>query len=77
MPDTAIGMITPLRRLIKGLSAWTGADMRGREAEWSYRLSPSEIAEIEAALKLVQARRSPILDASACNGSSEFAHSGD
>ena len=56
MPDTATGVMTPLRRLIKGLSAWTGADMRGREAEWSYRLSPSEIAEIEAALKLVQAR---------------------
>src|SRR6476620_1180406 len=61
MPDTAARVMAPTprpasRRLIKGLSAWTGADMRGREAEWSYRLSPSEIAEIEAALKLVQAR---------------------
>ena len=46
----------PLRRPIEGPSAWIGADMRGREAEWSYRLSPSEIAEIETALKSVQAR---------------------
>ena len=30
--------------------------MRVREAEWSYRLSPAEVAEIEAALKSVQAR---------------------
>ena len=30
--------------------------LRGREAEWSYRLSPAEIAEIEAALQAVQAR---------------------
>src|ERR1700704_6384541 len=56
MPDTAMGVMTPSRRLIEGPSAWTGGDMRGREAEWSCRLSPSEIAEIEAALKLVQAR---------------------
>src|SRR3954465_14067088 len=56
MSDTATGVMTPSRRPIGGPSAWTGADMRGREAEWSYRLSSSEIAEIEAALKLVQAR---------------------
>jgi hypothetical protein len=62
MSDTATGVMTPSRRLIEGLSAWTGADMRGREAEWSYRLSPSEIAEIEAALKLVQARGLDIAD---------------
>jgi hypothetical protein len=52
----------PMRRLIEGPSAWTGADMRGREAEWSYRLSPSEVAEIEAALKSVQARGIDIAD---------------
>jgi hypothetical protein len=45
-----------IRRPIEGPSAWVGADMRGREAEWSYRLSPAEIAEIEAALKSVLAR---------------------
>ena len=47
---------TPLRRPIESPSAWMAADMRRREAEWSYHLSPSEIAEIEAALKSVQAR---------------------
>src|SRR5205085_477732 len=46
----------PARRLIEGPSAWVGADMRRREAEWTYRLSPSEIAEIEAAVKAVRAR---------------------
>jgi Taurine catabolism dioxygenase TauD, TfdA family len=46
----------PLRRPIEGPSTWIGADMRLREAEWSYRLSPAEVAEIEAALKSVQAR---------------------
>jgi len=52
----------PMRRLIDGPSAWIGADMRGRQAEWGYRLSHSEIAEIEAALKSVQARGLDIAD---------------
>ncbi len=47
---------TPTRRPIEGPSVWYAADMRGREAEWSYRLSPSEVDEIEAALRSVQAR---------------------
>ena len=55
-------VMTPSRRMIEGPSAWIGADMRGREAEWSYRLSPPEIAEIEAALKSVQARGLDIAD---------------
>jgi hypothetical protein len=46
----------PARPPIEGPSAWIGAEMRRREAEWTYRLSPSEIAEIEAAAKAVQAR---------------------
>ena len=46
----------PLRQPIEGPSAWFAADMRVRETEWSYRLSPAEIAEIEAALRSVQAR---------------------
>src|SRR5260370_25686812 len=46
----------PLRPLVEGPSAWIGADMRKREAEWSHRLSPTEIAEIEAALSAVHAR---------------------
>ena len=51
-----------LRQLIEGPSAWIGADMRGREAEWTYCLSSSEIAEIEAALKSVLARGIDIAD---------------
>src|SRR3979490_2526061 len=46
----------PVRRPIDGPSAWVGADMRQREAEWSYRLSPAEVAEIEAAVQAVRAR---------------------
>src|SRR5580692_10065541 len=45
----------PSRALIEGPSAWIGADMRGREAEWAYCLPP-EIAEIEAAVKAVRAQ---------------------
>jgi hypothetical protein len=36
--------------------------MRAREAEWSYRLSPSEIAEIEGALQSVHARGLDVAD---------------
>ena len=46
----------PPRLPIEGPSAWVGVDMRGREAEWTYRLSPREIVEIETAVKAVQAR---------------------
>ena len=62
MSATDATIMTPSRRLIEGPSAWIGADMRGREAEWSYRLSPAEIAEIEAALQAVQARGLDIAD---------------
>jgi hypothetical protein len=47
---------TPLRQPVEGPSAWIGADMRRREAEWSYRLSPSESAEVESAVRAVRAR---------------------
>jgi DNA-binding transcriptional ArsR family regulator len=46
----------PSRPLIAGPSAWIGADMRGREAEWSYRLAPPQVAEIDAAAAAVRAR---------------------
>src|SRR6266566_6253180 len=46
----------PPRRLIEGPSVWIGAEMRQREAEWSYHLSPSGIAEIETALRAVRER---------------------
>jgi Taurine catabolism dioxygenase TauD, TfdA family len=61
MPATDADVATPVqalpvRRLIEGPAAWFGPDLRARETEWSYRLSPSEVAEIEAALQSVQAR---------------------
>ena len=54
----------PLRQPIQGTSAWFAADMRAREAEWTHHLSPTETAEIEAALKSVQARGLDIADIS-------------
>ena len=44
------------RRPITGPSAWTGAEMKNREAEWTYRFSASDIAEIETAAAAVRAR---------------------
>src|SRR5580658_5282164 len=45
----------PPRPLIEGPSAWLGRDLRSREDEWIYRLSPNEIAEIEAATAAARA----------------------
>jgi hypothetical protein len=47
---------------IDGPSAWTGADLRRREAEWSSRPAPPQIAEIEAALRAVRERGLDITD---------------
>src|SRR5690242_474990 len=52
----------PPRPPIEGPSAWVGVDMRGREAEWTYRLSPTKIVEIETAVQAVQARGLEIAD---------------
>ena len=46
----------PLLRPVEGPCVWTATDMRGREAEWSYRLSAAEIAELEAARQQMQTR---------------------
>ena len=61
MSATAVDVMTPTRPPIEGPSAWL-RDMRGREAEWTYRLSRSEVAEIEMAVKAVQARGLDIAD---------------
>ncbi|HLJ05369.1 MAG TPA: TauD/TfdA family dioxygenase, partial [Acetobacteraceae bacterium] len=37
------------RPLITGPSAWIGTELAKRPEDWTYQLSPSEIAEIEAA----------------------------
>jgi hypothetical protein len=67
MAVTEVEVFTPARPvssrpLIEGPSAWIGADMREREDEWSYRLSPAEVAEIEAAAQAVRARGLDIAD---------------
>jgi hypothetical protein len=67
MPTTDTKVMASARRVpsrppIKGRSAWIGADMRGRETEWSYRLSPPEIAEIATAVKAALARGLEIVE---------------
>jgi hypothetical protein len=49
-------MTAARHKRVEGPSAWVGAEMRGREAEWTYHLSPSDIAEIEAAVAAVRGR---------------------
>jgi Taurine catabolism dioxygenase TauD, TfdA family len=44
------------RRRVEGPSVWFGPDMHRRESEWRYRLSPHEVAEVEAAVRAVWAR---------------------
>jgi hypothetical protein len=46
----------PRRPLVEGPSAWIGAEMRKRETEWTYRLSPAQLDEIDAAVNSVRAR---------------------
>ncbi|MBX7201246.1 MAG: TauD/TfdA family dioxygenase, partial [Rhodospirillaceae bacterium] len=48
--------VQPRRSLITGPSAWIGADLAKRPAEWTYILSPAEVAEIETCLRSVQGR---------------------
>ena len=50
------------RPLIEGPAVWTGAKMGEREAECTYRLSPVEVAEIEAAVRAVQSRGLDIVE---------------
>jgi len=46
----------PARRPVEGPSVWTGPQMQMREAEWTYCLTSSDRAELEAARAAVQAR---------------------
>jgi hypothetical protein len=54
--------MTDTRPLIDGPSVWRGTDMRAREAEWRYHLSPAETAEIDSAVQAVQARGLDLAD---------------
>ena len=51
MQERARVDITALPRSIDRPSAWLGADMRSDPARWLYRLSASDIAELEAAAR--------------------------
>ena len=65
MSATELDVMTrsaPARPLVEGPSAWIGAEMREREAEWTYSLSALEVAEIETALQDVLARGTDIAD---------------
>lgn len=44
------------RPLVEGPSVWTGPDLMKRPEEWTYTLSPAELAEIDAAVTSVQRR---------------------
>ncbi len=48
--------IAPPRPLIEGPSAWIGAELARRPADWTYQLSATEVAEIERAAAGVRAR---------------------
>ena len=45
-----------LRPPVTGPSAWIGADLAQRPDEWTYRLSPAQIGEIESATRAVLGR---------------------
>src|ERR1700753_50467 len=51
-----------LRSPVTCPSAWIGADLRQRPADWTYTLSALDIAEIEAAVASVRARAMDIAD---------------
>src|SRR3954471_18718245 len=55
LTETTMDQNVP-RPLVAGPSAWIGADMAKRPDDWTYRLSPFQIAEIEAATALVSGR---------------------
>ncbi len=60
MPATQANVMTPSptvsRTPVEGPSAWTGPDMLRRATEWTYVLSPTEVAEITQATQAAQAR---------------------
>lgn len=53
---STIDTFAPPRPLIEGPSAWVGADLERRPEEWTYRLSATEIGEIERAAAGIRAR---------------------
>ena len=57
MSAAATTILSPTRPPpVGGPAVWFGPDMAAREAEWTYVLTPSDVAEIEAALAAILAR---------------------
>jgi hypothetical protein len=54
--------LVPHRPLVNEPSAWIGAALRAHPETWTYTLSPSEIAEIEAAVAAVMAQGTDVAD---------------
>jgi len=57
----------PTRRLVTGPSAWFGPDLARRPESWTYRLTPADLAEIEAAAEVIRASGTDIADISRAN----------
>lgn len=59
-------MATRVREAITGPSVWVGPDFAGRD-DWVYRLSPAELAEIDAAVKNVPIEVPALYDVTAAD----------
>ena len=60
------GVTLPIPRpLVTGPSAWKGADLVKQPEKWIYRLSASEIAEIETATDAATLTRKPMIEITA------------
>ena len=58
----ALAETAPPRPLVEGPSAWYGPDLAHCPEQWTYHLSPADIAEVEAATAAVRARSLDIAD---------------
>ena len=61
MNDLARPPAPPFRQPVREPSAWKAAELR-QDPSWIYTLTTAEIAEIEAALKAVNAAGTPLLE---------------
>jgi len=59
----SVTAIDVLKEPFHGPAAWKGAEMAASD-EWIHRLTPVEVAELDAALRAVQARGLAVLDVS-------------
>jgi hypothetical protein len=57
--DTTAGAVAP-PAVIRAASAWLGCELRAREADWVIQLTPAHRAELDAAIRSVQAAGLPL-----------------